>query len=237
MHPADQARDLMSAIRIASTLALLMAFSAIAGIVSRPTTKVGAGGPRYVLEEVVPKQFGDWREQPAVTQVINPQTKELLDKIYSQILTRTYVNSAGYRVMLSLAYGDDQRGALQAHKPEVCYPSQGFTVHANTEADVVTPFGHIAARRLSTSLGQRKEPVTYWFTVGNTAVKGKLQQRMVEIRLGLTGQVPDGLLFRVSSLDDAPSHAFELQDTFVSDLMKAIAPKDRARLSGLLAAS
>lgn len=49
-------------------------------------------------------------------QVVNPQTQELLDKLYSQILTRTYVNAKGYRIMLSLAYGSDQRGALQAHK-------------------------------------------------------------------------------------------------------------------------
>ena len=43
--------------------------------------------------------------------------------------------------------------------------------------------------------------MTYWFTVGDTAIKNKLQQRMVEVKLGLTGQIPDGLLFRVSSID------------------------------------
>lgn len=223
----------MKSVQIASVLALFMGISAIAGIASKPTMKVGAGAPSYVLEAVVPKAFGDWKEQPGtVVQVVNPQTKELLDKIYSQVLNRTYVNSSGDRIMLSLAYGDDQRGALQAHKPEVCYPAQGFTVHANAEADVVTPFGPIAARRLITSMGQRHEPVTYWFAVGGTTVKGKLQQRLVEIRLGLTGQVPDGLLFRVSSLDDSPKHAFEVQNTFVSDLMGAVAPTDRARLGG-----
>ena len=119
-----------------------MAFAAMAGIVVRPSVKATSGGANFLLEDVVPKQFGDWRELPQLgAYVVNPQTKELLDKLYSQILTRTYVNSSGYRIMLSLAYGDDQRGGLQAHKPEVCYPAQGFALHSNQEAQVATPFG------------------------------------------------------------------------------------------------
>ena len=215
-------------------LACIMALASVAGIAARPSAKAGDVGRRFALEDTVPKQFGDWRELPQVgAYVVNPQTKELLDKLYSQILTRTYVNSSGYRVMLSLAYGDDQRGDLAAHKPEVCYPAQGFTLHSNQEAQVATPFGSIAARRLSTSLGQRKEPVTYWFTVGDTAIRNKLQQRMVQIKLGLTGQIPDGLLFRVSSIDESPDKAFELQQAFVADLLRAVTQEGRLRLSGL----
>ncbi len=221
-------------LRTAIVLACLMTFAAVAGIVARPTAKAGGGAPRFMLEDTVPKQFGEWRELPVDgAYVVNPQTKELLDKLYSQILTRTYVNARGYRIMLSLAYGDDQRGDLQAHKPEVCYPAQGFKLHSNVEAQVATPFGAIAARRLSTSLGPRKEPVTYWFTVGDTAVKNKLQQRMVEVKLGLTGQIPDGLLFRVSSIDETPDRAFGIQDAFVAALLQAATQEGRLRLSGL----
>jgi len=225
-----------SSVRAAVLLAVLMVLAALAGVASKPTSKADDGKPRYVLDAVVPKKFGDWTELPqAGVQVVNPQTKELLDKIYSQTLTRTYVSGDGYRIMLSLAYGDDQRGALQAHKPEVCYPAQGFAVHSTAAAELATPFGSIPAYRLSTSLGARKEPLTYWFTVGNTTVKNRLDKRLVEIRLGLTGQVPDGLLFRVSSVDDTTSRAFERQRAFVSDLMRAVSPEDRAKLGGLSA--
>ena len=224
----------MRTVQVSIVLACLMVGAAGAGIVARPGIKATAAGPKYLLEDAVPKQFGDWRELPQVgAYVVNPQTKELLDKLYSQILTRTYVNPAGYRIMLSLAYGDDQRGDLQAHKPEVCYPAQGFALHSNDDAQVITPFGDIAGRRLSTSLGQRREPVTYWFTVGDTAIKNKLQQRMVEIRLGLTGQIPDGLLFRVSSIDDAPERAFQVHGAFVTDLLRSVDSSNRVRLSGL----
>ena len=221
-------------VRISIVLAGLMALAAVGGIAARPAAKPPGSAPRYVLEETVPTQFGDWRVLPdSGAQVVNPQTKELLDKLYSQILSRTYVNAQGYRVMLSLAYGDEQRGDLQAHKPEVCYPAQGFKLHSNEAAQLSTPFGGIAARRLSTSFGARKEPVTYWFTMGDKAVKSKFEQRLVEIRLGLTGEVPDGLLFRVSSIDDSPERAYRMQEAFVADLLKALPVRDRLRLSGL----
>lgn len=218
----------------AVVLAALMGATSVAAIVARPSIKVADEGPKISLEEMIPKQFGTWREEPQrISQVINPQTQELLDKLYSQILTRTYVNSGGYRVMLSLAYGSDQRGALQAHKPEVCYPAQGFKLHSTEFSPISTPAGAIPAQRLFTSLGRRYEPVTYWFTVGDKAVKSKFQKRLVEITYGITGRIPDGLLFRVSSIDDDQLRANRFHDEFVSQLMQAIPSSDRLRLSGL----
>jgi EpsI family protein len=223
----------MKPIRTAVILALLMVFSAVFSIAARPNTK-SANAARYLLEDIVPKQFGDWTLLPDQgAQVVNPQTQALLDTLYSQILTRTYVNSKGYRIMLSLAYGDDQRGGLQAHKPEVCYPAQGFKLLSNESGELATPYGNIAVRRLSTRLGERWEPVTYWLNISDTVVSNEVQKRIVQMRLGLTGEVPDGLLFRVSSIDGAMEHAFRMQDQFVDDLLKAVPAIDRTRLSGL----
>ena len=121
----------MIALRLPIILALAMATSSVAGFALRPTLKADHA-PRYKLEEIVPTQFGEWKMlRDSGTQMVNPETKELLDSLYSQILSRTYVNAKGYRIMLSLAYGDDQRGGLQAHKPEVCYPAQGFKLISN----------------------------------------------------------------------------------------------------------
>jgi EpsI family protein len=215
-----------------------MALAAGAGIAARPSTKGANGEPRYVLKDLIPARFGAWREvQQGAVQVINPQMKQLIDKLYSQTLTRTYENPSGYRIMLSMAYGDDQRGELQAHKPEVCYPSQGFTVTRDTQGPLVTPFGRIPVRRLDTQMGQRFEPVTYWFTVGDTPVRTRWEQRLVQIRLGLTGEIPDGLLFRVSSIDESSARAYELQRAFVSDLLANVSALDRFRLSGLRSAA
>ena len=81
-------------------LAGLMCGAAIAGVVGRPNTTARQLGGAIHLETAVPKQFGDWTKLPDEGgQVVNPQTQELLDKLYSQILTRTYVNKDGYRIM------------------------------------------------------------------------------------------------------------------------------------------
>ena len=50
--------------------------------------------------------------------------------------------------MLSMAYGDDQRGGLQAHRPEVCYPAQGFKLGKVEDGSLSTSFGNIEVRRL-----------------------------------------------------------------------------------------
>jgi EpsI family protein len=138
--------------------------------------------------------------------------------------------------MLSLAYGSDQRGALQAHKPEVCYPAQGFKLHNSESLPLVTPGGSIPTQRLMTSLGPRHEPVTYWFTVGNRVVQSEFEKRIVQISYALTGLVPDGLLFRISSIDSDQAHANRYHDQFVNELLKAIPIGDRIRLTGLAVA-
>jgi len=220
--------------RIALAMAALMFAASGAAIVARPGAKLANELPAITLESAIPRQFGDWREAPpGIVQVVNPQTQELLDKIYSQILTRTYVSANGYRIMLSIAYGSDQRGALQAHKPESCYPAQGFVVQKTEDASLATAFGDIPVRRLFTTLGPRQEPVTYWFTVGDTAIQGKLQKRLANLRYGLTGRIPDGMLFRVSSIDPDPAQAYRFQDLFVNQLLAAVSPDERKRLSGL----
>ena len=220
--------------RMAFLIAALMFAASVGAIVVRPTAKLSTEEPAISLETMIPKQFGDWREEPEQNvRVVNPQTQELLDKLYSQILARSYVNSNGYRIMLSIAYGSDQRGSLQAHKPEVCYPAQGFALRKNETGQLVTKYGEIPVRRLFTTMGPRQEPVTYWFTVGGTTVLGTTEKRLVDLKYGLTGRIPDGMLFRVSSIDPDQTRADKMQDQFVNQLLDAVSPAERKRLSGL----
>lgn len=224
----------MSALRTAVALAALMCSASVIATFGQPAATAERRAAGILLETAVPRQFSDWQIDPSqATQVVNPQTQQLLDKLYGQVLARTYVNRSGYRIMLSLAYGSDQRGALQAHKPEACYVAQGFSLLRNDTSDINTSYGHIPGRRMSTQLGSRLEPVTYWFTLGDQTVRSRFERRMAEVRVGLTGQIPDGLLFRVSSIDIDPARAYAEHDRFVNDLLAALAPTDRVRLSGL----
>src|SRR5205085_10633821 len=108
--------------------------------------------------------FGLWSEVKLAGPVVNPKVPTLLLKIYDEVLDRTYVNRAGDRIMLSMAWGNDQRGERQVHRPEICYPAQGFKVETLSDGTLATSFGDISVRRFTTS-GSRHEPVTYWLTM------------------------------------------------------------------------
>jgi EpsI family protein len=154
----------MTNVRVHVLLATaLMVLVAALGLYLRPNP-VARTGAAFALTEVFPERFGRWRQAPTQAAVVNPQTQEMLDKLYSQVLARTYVNDAGYVIMLSVAYGDDQRGGLQAHMPDVCYPAQGFSLLSTEPGAVSLPNGELPVRKLKTALRSRKEPVTYWFT-------------------------------------------------------------------------
>ena len=223
--------------QMALLISTLMVTASVGAIVTRPDTSAASQEPALALEAMIPKHFGDWREKH-FEYVVNPQQRQLLDKLYSDTLSRTYVNSSGYMIMLSMAHGRDQRGSLAAQMPEVCYPASGFTLHRTEAGQLPTPFGEIAVRRLYTSKGAREEPVTYWFAFGGESIsldpaEKRLRRRLVELRSAFTGRIPDGLLFRVSSIDRDHARANQLQDQFVNDLLRALPPVERKRLSGL----
>jgi EpsI family protein len=201
----------------------------------RPTQKIADEGPALNLEAMIPHTFGEWREEEQNRlQIVDPQQQQTIDRIYTQILNRTYVNAAGYRIMLAIAYGDDQRDAMQAHYPEVCYPAQGFEVLSRKSGSIETPIGNIPAMRLVTSLQNRRlEPVTYWVMIGDVAITGGLYKKLAEMRYGLKGFIPDGLLFRVSSIDDDNEHAFQMHRLFITNILSSVSPQERKRISGI----
>ena len=159
----------------------------------------------------------------------------MLNKLYGQLLDRVYVDGMGHRIMLSVAYGADQADDdVQLHYPEVCYPAQGFRVASNHVGRVTVPQGDIMVRRLETQFGDsRYEPVTYWTIVGDQQSLGGWDRKLSEIRHGLRGEIVDGLLFRVSSIDRNSAQAFQLQDAFVKDIVAAMTPQARQQLAGL----
>lgn len=196
-------------------------------------TRQAAGADSFQLEAAIPRQFGAWTEQKQQVQIVDPRQQETLDRIYSQVLMRSYVNAEGVRVMLSIAYGSNQSDDLQVHRPEVCYPAQGAQLLSTVNASLPTQWGEIPARRLTTQFGPRHEPVTYWVMVGDRAIIGSLQGKLAQLRYGFRGQIPDGMLVRASTIDPDDERAFAQQARFLQDLLAAVPPETRKRLSGL----
>ena len=211
---------------------LMLAGSAAAGL-AKPTKSLAdqIGIPN--LEAMLPKQFGDWRVDTSLPTILpSPDVQAQLDKIYNQVLSRTYVNKSGQRIMLSVAYGGDQSDGTSAHRPEVCYPAQGFAITSNLKTSLHMGGRELQARRLMSKLGQRNEPITYWVVVGDEVVTTGIGQKLAQMRYGLRGVIADGMLVRISSIDGDMDRGHKLQEQFASDLFNNIDQAAATRLFG-----
>ncbi|MGI4844754.1 MAG: exosortase-associated protein EpsI, B-type [Janthinobacterium lividum] len=218
---------------ISVVLGLAMAgTSALTGALT-PKPRVLQPHEQFSLEQMIPQRFGDWRIDPSVVPLApDPEQQSMLEKIYDQTLSRTYINSQGQRVMLSIAYGGDQSKALQLHLPEVCYVAQGFQMQKDAEDSLATRFGELPVKRLVARLHERNEPITYWITIGEHAARAGIQQKLRRLAYGLSGEIPDGMLVRVSTIQANEIQAYGVQDRFVAEMLGVMAPRDRARLLG-----
>ncbi|MDP3662411.1 MAG: EpsI family protein [Nitrosomonas sp.] len=214
-------------------LGVMMASSGALTVALTPTNKIADLQEKIDLEIMIPSKFGDWKiDESIIPLQVDAETQAMLDKIYNQTLSRTYVNSLGERVMLSVAYGGDQSDNLAVHKPEVCYYAQGFEIMKTFADELLTQYGKLPIKRLMAVKGNRNEPITYWITVGNKAVLPGIEEKLQQLRYGLTGSVPDGMLVRVSSIDSDKDKAYQLQNIFIQDLLLTVDVKERTRLIG-----
>ena len=213
-------------------IALLMAAGAVGAWVATPTRRLTDHRPRVDIEQVIPARFGDWHVDESVVPVqADPGAQKSLDAIYAQTMARTYVNARGDRIMLVIAYGKEQSDTLAVHKPDVCYPAQGFEIIGNRRALLDTGFGAVPVAQLVARQPRRYEPLTYWIRVGDAVDGTGTQRKLTQLKYGLTGLIPDGLLFRMSSLG-AEEEAFALQRQFARTLLAAMSPAGREFILG-----
>jgi EpsI family protein len=162
----------------------------------------------------------------------SPDVQANLDRLYRQVVSRTYVNAAGERMMLTVAHGGDQGDALKAHRQEKCYEAQGFDITGLAHSRLDLAGRSIPVTRMVATRGERIEPVTYWFTMGDRVVLGRGERLRVQIESGFAGRVPDGMLVRISSLSaDAPS-AFAAQARFAESVFRTIPVAEAPRFIG-----
>jgi len=215
-------------------LSLCLVAALVFGGLLKPHQTTLAASDAVDLQQLVPMNFGAWKTEDTRSSGFRPDIQSEIDKIYAQVLDRTYVGSDGQRVMLSIAYGRDQENGSQLHRPEFCYEAQGFQVSEAHNGRMATGYGEVPVRRMVATLGARTEPVTYWITVGNKATLPGIGRKLAQLSYGLSGEIPDGMLVRVSSINrgSATGDAYQLQERFVHDLMSALSASGRTRLAG-----
>ncbi len=214
-------------------IALLMFGAAGAASGLRPTQKVADSRPRVDLESVVPMRFGAWSVDNRVVPVtVSPDVLAQLNRIYNQVLNRTYVNQRGQTIMLSIAYGADQSDNLQIHLPEGCYLGQGFSVAEKSAASLQTPFGPMRVAHLVASKGPRIEPITYWIVVGGQVALTGWEEKKSKLAYAIRRQIPDGALVRISSITPEPQAGYALHQDFANALMQELGMEGRRILVG-----
>ena len=215
-------------------ICLALICSAYTAFFLKPTKLLNDQRSQINLESMIPKQFGDWKiDETLIPIKVSPDVQENLDKIYNQTLSRTYINSNGKQVMLSVAYGSNQSSSLQVHRPDICYTAQGFQVGKKSKNYLRLYAGSVPVMHMVASQGQRNEPITYWITVGDKAVRGGWEQKIAKIQYGLTGKVPDGILVRVSNISLDEEDSYKVHESFVNNMLNAMKKDDQIRLVGL----
>jgi EpsI family protein len=192
------------------------------------------------LEMAIPKQFGAWTLAPNVQPIAPSEAEGVVDpdakngQIYSQEVGRSYVDRSGNLVMLMVAYGPVQNYRLKAHRPEMCYTAAGFRISEKHGEELAVSAGGppLKVTRLVAEREARFEPISYWMRVGNDIATGVVDRQIIRLKYGLRGLIPDGALFRISTVGLSKEISYKVQDQFIRDFLAAIAPDDRKFFTG-----
>lgn len=224
------------ALRRTLGVAAAMALAAVAAWALTPVTR--SAEPVAQLAQVLPTQFAQWRMLPdtGLMAPVSDGTDTSIDQPYDQTVMRRYVDPAGRTVMLAVAWSRYQRQDVKVHRPEVCYPAQGFSIREpGVDERLALPdrAEPITVRRLLAQHGNELEAVRYWIRIGTRYGGDGLSTRLYLLREGFQGRVPDGILVRASLRLPANPTAtpdYPLLDQFLRDLVAAAPAPARALL-------
>lgn len=184
------------------------------------------------LDALIPPRIADWRWVSNVGVVTTTETSD--EDGYDQQLKRVYAAPDLPRVMLLIAYGSTQGGSLQLHRPETCYPGQGFGLTGFRDVDLALASspGTVHARAFTARRDDRIERLLYWTRIASAFPRNTAEEYRAILSSVVAGTVPDGILVRVSTLgDDIPASDRALA-RFAEAMVAATSPPARALLVG-----
>ena len=167
---------------------------------SRQPLKVAVAMPDKDFRSLIPRHVGNWQSRKS-DELVVPQDDEFTAKLYENLETFVYEGENIPTMMLLLAYNSVQQNDVQAHRPEVCYPAGGFPIIFSEELAIkykgkVISGRYLIAERDSSSF----EHIIYWIRIGGAFPASWARQRLDMALINASGIVPDGALFRVSSI-------------------------------------
>jgi EpsI family protein len=202
-------------------VAALMILTAAGTAQLRPAPQEPHAAPD--LEAMLPERFGDWR-RVSVSSAVLPEQKPLGPG--EAVSYRAYRDDTGKVVTLVVAYGPPLGDSVRLHRPEKCYPAQGFAVVSRTQTQAALAGVAATLVRLQTQGPVRPEAVTYWLRAG---AHFTTDDASIELRAFRRGSKFDGALVRVST-NGAGGGEFQIQAQFLSTFATALTPQARALL-------
>jgi EpsI family protein len=156
----------------------------------------------------------------------------LSKQLYSQLLTRVYVAPEQPPMMLLVAQSGRQSGALQVHRPEVCYPASGYQLSPAERHQIATRAGPLSTVFFSANADTRTEQLLYWTRVGRDLPASWSEQRWSVAKANLQGEIPDAVLVRISTILPNRDEAIPALDSFARSLVEALPAQVRPFLTG-----
>jgi EpsI family protein len=156
--------------------------------------------PQKRFDEIVPAEVGPWHSRKSAELVLPPEdaTSEVL---YENLQTRIYEGDRLPSFMALFGYSSVQQNDVQVHRPEVCYPASGFPIIHNTPVELNIGGQRIYARYLVADRKSAHEYILYWIRLGKDFPTNWSQQRLDMAYYNISGVVPDGFLYRSSTID------------------------------------
>jgi EpsI family protein len=184
------------------------------------------------LSAAIPKRVGAYRFATSSGLVLPPRD-ELSERLYDQVVTRVYVAPGKLPIMALFAYGSVQNLSLELHRPDECYPQQGFTITAPAPLPLMLGGHHIPASVLSARRSNGYvEQVVFWSRIGTQFPPDRIAQSLLVAKENFAGRMPDGILVRLSVPTAHRSEALATTRAFLQDLDRELPPVGRRIMFG-----
>jgi EpsI family protein len=184
------------------------------------------------LGDIVPPRIGRWSHGDKQSVIVARADDAFPAAGSDQLVARSYRSADAPTVMLLIAYGSTQGATLQLHRPETCYPGQGFRLSDFSEPALALGGGRIQARRFTATRDQRVERLIYWTRIANSFPRNTAGEYAAILGSVVSGMVPDGVLVRLSTLTPDIAQADAALDRFAAELVRSVSPLGRRVLLG-----
>lgn len=191
------------------------------------------------IAKIIPDSFNDWKETSSNQLKVGVYTDERGNAAglgpYDQVVNKEFMNSKGQKVLLTVAWVQSQKQEVKVHRPELCYPAQGFSITNLKEKsfNVKSLTGQpVVGKQMFAANGSYAEAVSYWIRTGDIYTTNPWKVRFYLFKQGLKGKILDGVLVRVSTpaiSGVANQDLYLINEAFIVDLVNSIEDKTHLR--------